>query len=566
MAVTKIHAIKSTVNKAIDYITNPEKTDGTLLVSGYNCEADYAYLDFKMTAELAKEVKGDYTKTGGADNLAYHTIQSFAKYDKITPEEAHELGKKLANEMLEGKHEYVIATHVDKGHIHNHIILNAVSFYDYGKYRTEPYKTARKIRVISDRLCEEKGLHVIREPLGKGKNRTEWEAVKNGTSWKTQIQSAIDSTIAQATDYNNFVELMKKANVEIKEGKHIAFRLEGQQRFVRGKTIGENYTKEQILNRMGERAKTSYKEITINEKLILDETEKAYFTRLPNTKKYIWFDKEQCAWTSAEHKTLHVNISTEQPYNFVDKDGNFLETITGEKIHEYYDNAAKKRKEQPTGEPEQKAGDPEKFSAVKTIKGSITAAKKVPFPLDKKVAYLSRKQQISATKEMAATLVLLRRESIAKVSDFDVRIDSLKEQCQIIKGDIKQLDSKNSQYKEAAKYLVSYNNYLPIKQQYEQQSMFKKRNFYSRYESELLAFDHADKQLEKLGVNTNVDTDKVVELVRQQTEKTTELHSKFKQTENRIDELKKARGIVEGIIKPPQGEQQKDTRRERDER
>ena len=566
MAITKIHAIKSTVNKAIDYITNPQKTDGTLLVSGYNCEADYAYLDFRMTAELAKEVKGDYTKTGGADNLAYHTIQSFAKNDKISAEEAHEIGKKLADEMLEGKHEYVIATHVDKGHIHNHIILNAVSFYDYGKYRTEPYKTARKIRAISDRLCEEKGLHIIQEPKGKGKSRTEWEAVKNGTSWKAQIQVAIDSAIAQATDYNSFVELMKKEKVEIKEGKHIAFKLEGQQRFVRGKTIGENYTKDQILNRMGQRTLSSYKEITINEKLLLDETERAYFTRIPHTKKYIWFAKEQCNWTSSQHKTLHVNISTEQQYDLLDKDDNFLETITGEEIHKYYDDVAKKREEQPTGEPEQKAKEPEKSCAVKTIKGSITTAKKVPVFLDKRVAYISRKQQIAVTKEMAAMLVLIRRESIRKVSDFDVRIDSLKEQCQIIKGDIKHLDSKNSQYKEAAKYLVSYNKYLPIKQQWGQQSMLKKKSFYSRYESELLAFDHAAKQLEKLGVNTNVDHEKVVELVRQQTEKATELYSEFKKTESRIDELKKSRVIIEGIIKPQQREQQKDTKRERDER
>ena len=566
MAVTKIHAIKSTVNKAIDYITNPEKTDGTILVSGYNCEADYAYLDFRMTAELAKEVKGDYTKTGGAENLAYHMIQSFAKHDKISPEEAHEIGKKLADEMLEGKHEYVIATHVDKGHIHNHIILNAVSFYDYGKYRTEPYKTARKIRAISDRLCEEKGLHIIKEPKGKGKSRIEWEAVKNGTSWKAQIQAAIDNSIAQATDYNSFVGLMKKASVEIKEGKHIAFRLDGQQRFVRGKTIGGDYSKEQILNRIGQRALSSYKEITINEKLILDETEKAYFTRIPQTQKYVWFDKEQCDWTSSQHKTLHVNISTEQQYNFVDKDGNFLEAITGEEIYKFYDHATKKREEQLTKEMEQKAGKSERSGVIKTIKGSITAAKKVPVSLDKRVSYISRKQQIADTKEMAAMLVLLRRESIRNVNDFDVRIDNLKEQCQVIKGDIKKLETKNSQYKEAAKYLFSYNKYLPIKQQWGQQSMFKKKYFYRKYESELLAFDHAAKQLERLGVNTNVDHEKVVELVRQQTEKATELYSEFKRTESRIDELKKSRVMVEGIIKPKQREQQKDTKRERDER
>ena len=562
MAVTKIHAIKKTVNKAINYITNPEKTDGTILVSGYNCEADYAYLDFKMTAELAKEVKGDYTNTGGSDNLAYHIIQSFAKDDKLSPEEAHVIGKKLADEMLDGKHEYVLATHIDKGHIHNHIIFNAVSFYDYTKFRTEPYKIARKIRGISDRLCEENNLFVIKEPKGKGKTRTEWEALKNGTSWKAQIQSAIDQAIAQAKDYNDFTEQMKKARIEIKEGKHLAFRLEGQQRFVRGKTLGENYTKEEILQRIGPGALRDYKEITINEKLILQKSENGYFTKVPNTEKYIWFDKSHCAWTSSNQKTLHVNIHQEH-YNFLDQDGNILETISSEKIHEYYDNPAQKREEQQGKELDQRAKEPEKSGSLKAFKDGSKAA--VTLPLAKKVTYLARKQQIAATKEMAAALILLRRESIKKVSDFDTKIDSLKEQCQIIKDDMKRLDTKNAQYKEAAKYLLSYNKYLPIKQQYEEQSRFEKKAFYSRYQSELLAFDHAAKHLERLGLNTNVDPAKVVELVRGQTEKTRELHSKFKETESRIEGLRKARHLVASIIKPLQREQ-KDIGSEKDER
>jgi len=225
MAVTKIKAIKATVNKAIAYITNPQKTDGKLLVSGFKVEPSYAAIEFKMTAELAKDIKGDYSNTGKANNLAYHTIQSFAKIDKITPEEAHELGKKLADEMLQEKHEYVIATHIDKGHIHNHIIFNAISFEDFKKFRSEPYKTAAKLREISDRLCEEKGLYVVKEPNGKGKGHKEWQETKNGTSWKAQIQTAIDKAIPQAADYNSFVELMNQAKIEVKEGKAFSFQI-----------------------------------------------------------------------------------------------------------------------------------------------------------------------------------------------------------------------------------------------------------------------------------------------------------------------------------------------------
>ena len=250
MAITKIQAIKATVNKSIRYIIDPNKTDGASLISGYNCEPLTAHLEFQMTAALAKEVKGDFTQIGGANNLAYHLIQSFAPFDKITPEEAHQIGKDLADELLDGKHEYVISTHIDKGCVHNHIIFNSVSFCDYNKFRSQPYKTARKIREISDRLCEDRGLYVIKTPQNKGKTRTEWEARKAGTSWKAKIEVIINETIQKADSYEEFVKLLKSAGVEIKEGKHLAFRLEGQQRFTRGKTIGEAYTKENIIKRI----------------------------------------------------------------------------------------------------------------------------------------------------------------------------------------------------------------------------------------------------------------------------------------------------------------------------
>lgn len=131
MAITKIHAIKSTLSNAILYIENSSKTDGQLLVSGYNVEPQTAALDFEITAMMAHKMRHISCKK--TSNLAYHLIQSFSPTEKITPREAHDLGRKLALEFTEGKYEFVIATHIDKGHIHNHIIINAVSFYDYKK-------------------------------------------------------------------------------------------------------------------------------------------------------------------------------------------------------------------------------------------------------------------------------------------------------------------------------------------------------------------------------------------------------------------------------------------------
>ena len=123
-----------------------------MLVSGYNCEPQTASIDFEMTAVLAHKARN--LKRKRSTNLAYHLIQSFSPEDAVTPEQAHELGNKLAFEYTGGKYEYVVATHIDKGHIHNHIMLNAVSFYDYKKPRTVPYRTARQMGYL---ICHHSG-------------------------------------------------------------------------------------------------------------------------------------------------------------------------------------------------------------------------------------------------------------------------------------------------------------------------------------------------------------------------------------------------------------------------
>lgn len=207
MAITKIHAIKSTLGKALAYIENPDKTDGQMLVSGYNCEPQTASIDFEMTAVLAHKARN--LKRKRSTNLAYHLIQSFSPEDAVTPEQAHELGKKLAFEYTGGKYEYVVATHIDKGHIHNHIMINAVSFYDYKKLRTVPYRTARQIRDISDRLCMEAHLSVIDDPQKIGQLYPENAGKKKSVSNRTEIRKRLNFCLERATDYSQFLSMAK---------------------------------------------------------------------------------------------------------------------------------------------------------------------------------------------------------------------------------------------------------------------------------------------------------------------------------------------------------------------
>ena len=247
MAVTKIKPIRGTVNKALAYILDPKKTDDQLYVSSFGCAAsDAAAKEFEWTRNLAVQQGMQMPKV-----IARHLIQSF-DVGEVTPEQAHEIGKQFADEWLKGKYEYVIATHIDKGHCHNHIIFNAVNFVDYHAYRSNR-RTYREMRQLSDEICKEHGLSVIPPSQSKGMDYKEYTEAKRGTSWKQKLKQTIDRCIITAKDYDEFLKLMQEAGYEIKTGKYISFRAAGQERFTRAKTIGENYTEERIKERIAGR-------------------------------------------------------------------------------------------------------------------------------------------------------------------------------------------------------------------------------------------------------------------------------------------------------------------------
>ena len=235
------------MSKAIAYILNPEKTDEKLLVSSYGCASETAAREFEWTRKIAEQKGMNPVRI-----IARHVIQSF-EIGEVTPELAHEIGKQFADEILGGKYEYVLTTHIDKDHVHNHLIFNAVDFVNYHAYKS--YKRIYyDMREVSDRLCKENGLSVIPPSQNKGMDYKEYAEAKRGTSWKQKLKQTIDRLVITAKDYDDFLRLMQEAGYEIKTGKYISFRAEGQERFTRSKTIGENYTEERIKERIAGRS------------------------------------------------------------------------------------------------------------------------------------------------------------------------------------------------------------------------------------------------------------------------------------------------------------------------
>ena len=253
MAYTRIHAVKATVQKALKYICNPEKTDGKLLIDSFACGVETAHYDF-MDA-LSKS-------SGVGDKQAFHLIQSFAP-GEVNFDTAHQIGIELADKLLENKYSYVIATHIDKEHCHNHIIFCAVDNVEHKKYN-DCKRTYRQIRNLSDELCREHGLSVIISSEQKGMTHYEWQEQKKGQSWKAQMKSDMDDAIREAYSFDDFICRMQSKGYKVKGEtfgdnalKYLSFSASRQNRFTRVsvKNFGEGYTKEAIRERIEKRVK-----------------------------------------------------------------------------------------------------------------------------------------------------------------------------------------------------------------------------------------------------------------------------------------------------------------------
>ena len=244
MAVTKIKPIKSTLKKALDYIQNPDKTDGKMLVSSFGCSAETADIEFGFTLSQALD---------RGDNLAHHLIQSFEP-GEVDYQKAHEIGTQLADAVTKGQYEYVLTTHIDKGHIHNHIIFCAANFVDYRKYNSNK-RSYYGIRNLSDRLCRENGLSVLVPEKGsRGKNYAVYKKEKTA---KGRLKTAVDALIPQVSSFEELLSRLEAAGYEIKRGKYVSCLVPGQERYTRLKTLGADYTEEAIRERIeGRRARS----------------------------------------------------------------------------------------------------------------------------------------------------------------------------------------------------------------------------------------------------------------------------------------------------------------------
>ena len=229
---------------ALDYAANRDKTEQSCFESSYACTLETAFADMRQTKER-------WHKSGGVQG--YHLVQSFAA-GEVTPELAHQIAKELAARVLGGRYEYVIGTHLNTGHIHSHIVWNSVSRIDGKKYHSNGKSYVTQIRAVSDELCRKYKLSVIDTENSNhvAKPYAEWLAEKNNQpTWRTAIRQDVDDAIQQSLTWRQFLSAMDRKGYEVRMGrKYPILRPPGKERFVRFKTLGKRYTPEVIQNRL----------------------------------------------------------------------------------------------------------------------------------------------------------------------------------------------------------------------------------------------------------------------------------------------------------------------------
>ena len=235
--INKGKTARQSIAARLDYIMNPKKTDGGILISAYACSPETATDEFML---FRQEYQQNTGRTQENEVLGYHVRQAF-KPDEITPEEANEIGKELASRMTDDQFAYVVATHIDKHHIHNHIIICSTDLEGQHKYR-DVKQSAKDLAQISDSLCMEHSLSVIQNPQDKTVTYDKWQGNQRKFTHRDELRMIIDAMLQMQPDgFDALMQLLEDAGCRIKRGAHISIKPPEGKRYIRLDTLGSEY-------------------------------------------------------------------------------------------------------------------------------------------------------------------------------------------------------------------------------------------------------------------------------------------------------------------------------------
>ena len=235
--INKGKTARQCIGDRLDYIMNPKKTDGGILVSTYACSPETAADEFML---FRQEYQANTGRTQENEVIGYHVRQAF-KPEEITPEVANEIGKELASRMTDDQFAYVVATHIDKHHIHNHIIICSTDLEGQHKYR-DVKQSAKDLAQISDALCREHGLSVIQNPQDKTVTYNKWQGNQRKFTHRDELRMIIDAALRMQPDgFDALMQLLEDVGCLIKRGAQISIKPPEGERYIRLDTLGPEY-------------------------------------------------------------------------------------------------------------------------------------------------------------------------------------------------------------------------------------------------------------------------------------------------------------------------------------
>lgn len=333
MAYVKMGQIKATLGKALAYIARDDATQGGAFVS-----TNAAVLDPSDAASVAAMMDDTTSRTGRKPGpnavLAHHVIQSFAPDEPVTAETAHRIGTDLAERITGGSHEYMIATHVDKGHVHNHIIFNATNFETGRKFRCQR-DTVSRLRSVSDDLCLRAGLSVMPEPPKRttGRSLADIYLVVKGSSHKYFLQTEIDKAAQFSRSWEELEGQLRLSGIEVaRRSGSLSFRMESEKRAVRDYRLGAAFTEQAIMARL---ARQEVNRIDVDKSMIVDEDRDSIRVRVPGS-------RGQLALTLArnqvvEHgRTLRAYVPAHGEHALSTRSGRYARTVDTRNLYQWF--------------------------------------------------------------------------------------------------------------------------------------------------------------------------------------------------------------------------------------
>lgn len=525
MAITKIHAVKVRLGDAINYIENPDKTDGQELISGYNTAPQTAVLDFSVTAAMAHKARNTSAKKKG--NLAYHLIQSFSPDDAVTPELAHKLGRKLAMEFTEGKFEFVVATHIDKDSIHNHIIINAVSFYDYKKLRTVPYRTAQQIRSISDQLCMEAQLSVIKDPQQLGRLYPTYVQKKRTTSNRTEVRKKLNFCLERATNYAQFLQMAQELDISVcQRGKHIHTAPDGAITADIGAAFSYDITYDDgthgtirgtdLIRQIDEENLTQPLIVSLTADHVMAMSLRGVTVHLPQYGIERLFIPEHYVQRNVEQGSCAISLYPGWQYSYV-----------------------------PTGS--EKTRKAISGADLAQSLGGVVQTGTSESNLARRVSNVERRAGIANAQELGKLLGSMADNGLHSAADFDKQISAYQREETKLRNEIAELRSKSKTYAATAHNLQVCHTYKSVWLEYASKPLAQKDTFYKQNEAALQAYSRAASQLEKMGISQDIELEKVKQLVSKTETRISNLIGKLEKVQESNHSIQEDKEKVERI-------------------